>query len=245
VPSAPQTYLIPLLGALSRGEPGQQVPDRFEILDVDWSAAIRENDFAHFQTESLYRIALLLDDCRAGALAEISKRGEAAPGQIQWDDEVRARPAAAVDVLLASRSWQKWREATGCTGDQLHTAAAHWCGSRYWTDREPFLEDWVAVVRDLAPVLKPADLQVMRGNRPQPYPSISFFEERQGRDIERLGRTRTEADETVLIAEPEVQVEKEPEPEPVQDDESPVESGWKKVRGWWRRSIGPKENDDD
>jgi hypothetical protein len=244
-PSAPQTYLLRLLGALSRGEGNQQIPERFEILDVDWAAAIEPADLAQFQTESLCRLALELDALRALSIQEIERRRAPLPWTVDWDSEVGRRPGPAVDLLLASGDWQKWRASTRGAADLLQQAAVHWCGSSHWQRHQPFLEDWVVIVRDLGKLLKPGDIWVMssRGERAEPYPPITFFEERQARDVAVVQRSRTEKDETLLMTPDQDLAVEEPPPSAVVSEKLP-ESRWERVRGWWHR-IGSREDDDD
>jgi hypothetical protein len=130
---------------------------------------------------------------RQAALDEIERRldQEVWQGSWDWDELLKGSPGPAMDTMLTARQWREWRAATRCSPAELREAAICWSASPYWRRHEPFLEDWIQVVRDLGEGLEQRDLQRMTDSdvRSTPFPPIAWFEDEQSAALQKLERS--------------------------------------------------------
>ena len=152
---------------------------------------------------SLRRRGTFHESLRTVLLAELETRSslESPLTPEEWDSWVAEDPITAVSTMLSSGQWTKWRDGTRLDPSSLQDAALAWYQNAYWKKHEPFLEDWVLVLRDLSS-FNEAEALVS-------FPRIEFLENDQRRML--AERTATMA---VPAVPPHAERVQHPPPEP-------------------------------
>lgn len=101
-----------------------------------------------------------------------------------WDKWLERDPSMGMSALLAAGQWSLWRSATSLSKPALRRAALAWCANEHWNRDEPFLEDWVVIVRDLG-ALSEEEAGLA-------FPKIEWFQTEQEADLaQRVVRKET------------------------------------------------------
>jgi len=215
--------------ALVRRGPLQLPP---EGLPLPASMLLEEDDLPLLEPQDLVQVLRgrgLDPHWQKLILYELEHRpGDPNLAAVDWDAWLAADASPAMCAMLAAGQWESWRTQTKANSLLLRQAGLLWCMCDYWQslEREPFLEHWKQVVKDIGS-LDPSQRF--------DYPAIAWFEDEQADDVRQLRRIPEPI--TNLATKPRAV----PPPLPVASipPESPAKSG---VKSFWSR-FGKKNAD--